>query len=422
MLMQTHGALAGTVAAPISKSDLHRLLIAAALCPPGEPTVIQGLTLSQDIEATAGILRALGAQVEFSENETRITPPSSRSQASILADCGESGSTLRFLVPVLAALGCEATFVGRGRLGQRPMLPLTQQLRLHGVSVENDLLPLTIHGPLTGGEFTFAGDVSSQYITGLLYALPLLKEDSTIRLTSPLQSMGYVKMTLDVLGRFGIQAEELPDGWRIPGGQRYRSPGQLKAEGDWSGAAFWLCAGALGRQPLTVTGLRQDSLQGDRAVCRILSQMGARLCWEGDALTVTGAPLTAVEIDGSQIPDIVPILSVAAALAQGETRIINAQRLRIKESDRLAAMAAGLSALGAQIQETEDGLLLSGKAELRGGAEVDSFGDHRIAMCMAVASTRCAQPVSIRDPMCVAKSYPDFYEDFRRLGGSAHVL
>ena len=422
MLMQTHGTLGGRVAAPISKSDLHRLLIAAALCPSGETTTIQGLTLSQDMEATAGILRALGAQVVFGEDATVVTPPASLPAQPIQADCGESGSTLRFLVPVLAVLGCTATFVGHGRLGQRPMLPLTSQLRQHGVAVENDLLPVSICGALSGGEFTFSGDVSSQYITGLLYALPLQPQDSTIRLTSSLQSMGYVKMTLDVLSRFGIQVEEREDGWFVPGGQRYHSPGCLCAEGDWSGAAFWLCAGALGQKPLTVTGLRADSLQGDRAVCDILSQMGAQLHWEGDALTVTGQPLHGVTIDGSQIPDIVPILSVAAALAQGETRIINAQRLRIKESDRLYAMASGLSALGADIQETEDGLLLHGKPELCGGAEVDSFGDHRIAMCMAVASTRCQQPVRIQNPLCVAKSYPQFYDDFKQLGGIAHVL
>lgn len=419
-----HGALNGTVSAPVSKSDLHRLIIACALsC--GE-SLIHHYTLSQDIQATANVIGALGASVRF-ENDCTIVdgifPSTESAQSEILCDCNESGSTLRFLVPVCAALGCRAVFTGHGRLSQRPMEPLCSQLAAHGVSLQlpenGDSLPLHISGKLRGGDFFFSGDISSQYITGLLFALPLLEEDSRILLTSPLQSKGYVEMTLQLLKQFGIRILPLENGWQVFGRQSYCPPKQLTAQGDWSNAAFWLCAGAISKTSasIRVTGMDMDSLQGDREVCQILQRMGAKMNIASDFIEVFPSQLHGTTIDAAQIPDIIPILSVAAAAAQGQTTIVNAGRLRIKESDRLHAICHNLTTLGAQVTEGTDSLVVCGTGSLNGGT-VDSFNDHRISMSMAVASLLCEQPVTILDPMCVNKSYPDFFEQFERLGGS----
>lgn len=411
------GKLSGTVRAPSSKSDLHRLLLAAALCF-GQRCRILDYQSNDDIEATASILEAAGASLS-QEGDGLVLEGFGALRQDFVADCRESGSTLRFLLPVLGALGLRCRFVGRGRLPQRPLTPLVEELRAHGLVLSGDSLPLEISGQLQPGDYAFPGNISSQYITGLLFALPLLPGDSTLRLTSPLESKGYVELTLSVLRRFGIQVEQpSEDCYHIPGGQRYRSPGELRAQGDWSGAAFWLVAGALSG-PITVEGLQPDSLQGDRAVCDVLAAMGAKVTWEKGALTVSPAPLRAVTIDASQIPDLVPPLAVAVAFAQGESCIINAGRLRLKESDRLAAVAKDLRALGAPVEEGPDFLRIQRNKKLRGGV-VESFGDHRLAMAMAIASLGCEEPVTILGPGCVKKSYPAFYQDFEHLGGVVH--
>lgn len=421
MKMNVTGTLNGVVAAPISKSDLHRLLIAAALCF-GQTTTIHGYTMSEDIAATAGVLQAAGAKITFYDSSNTITVAgiSPSFPCPVLADCRESGSTLRFLVPVLSALGFSSHFTGQGRLPQRPMTPLIGQLQGHGVVFSQEILPFTTTGQLQSGSYTFSGDVSSQYITGLLFALPLLAGDSTISLISPLQSQGYVDLTLSVLRRFGICVTVTGNVFHIPGSQRYATPGSLNAEGDWSNGAFWLTAGALGC-PIAVEGLSLSSLQGDKEICAVLSRMGAGFSWENGRVKVHGGALRATTIDAAQIPDIIPVLAVAAAVAQGTTHIVNAGRLRIKESDRLAAMAGCLSRIGADVEEGPDSLTIHGKAQLQGGA-VSSYNDHRIAMSMAVAALKCRGPVVIDQPMCVAKSYPNFYEEYKRLGGHANVV
>ena len=421
-----NGNLSGQVCCPISKSELHRLILACSLsqgC-----SIIKGCTLSDDIRATASVMKTLGAKITFEENAIYIQGISQEniSKEILQCPCGESGSTLRFLVPLCGALSRPSCFTGQGRLAQRPMKPLLEQLRLHGLSLSHpengDTLPLTLSGNLKAGTYHFPGNVSSQYITGLLFALPLLSGNSQILLTSPLESLSYVNMTLDVLKRFGISIHAIENGWEIPGNQQYRSPGTLTANGDWSAAAFWLCAGALSKSgSITITGIDPHSLQGDCAVCSVLEQMGAKLISQENSVTVFPGNLHGITIDGSQIPDIIPILSVAAAFAQGETRIKNAGRLRIKESDRLHAMYENLTSLGADVQELPDGFIIHGKKQLEGGS-VSSYNDHRIAMSMAVASLRCRQPVLLRSPLCVAKSYPEFYQDFKKLGGNIHVI
>lgn len=418
MHYSVHGSLQGSVTAPISKSDLHRLIIAAGLCP-GEKTVIRHYTMNDDILATASIMKAAGASVQFYDDYIEIWGIKTI-KTDFVADCCESGSTLRFLLPVLSALGSKCYFSGQGRLPQRPLTPLINEMTAHGVQFSAETLPFHICGTLNSGCFTFPGNISSQYITGLLMALPLCSGDSKIILTSPLESQGYVNMTLSVLRRFGITIQVVtPQEFHIPGGQHYQSPCELTAEGDWSSAAFWLCAGAL-CGPVTVNGIQCDSLQGDKTVCNILEQMGADIYYTPDSVTVRSGQLHGITIDGSQIPDIIPVLSVVAACAVGETQIINAGRLRLKESDRLSSICNVLNRLGASVVEEKDGLLIRG-GFLEGGT-VDSFNDHRIAMSAAVASLRCELPVIIENPSCVSKSYPNFYEEFIRLGGIVHGI
>ena len=376
--------LKGTITPPPSKSQAHRLIIANELA--GGGGSIANLVLSQDIEATRRCMAALR------------TP----GEELPLLDCGESGSTLRFLIPVALVLRGGGLFTGRGRLMERPQKPYFDLFDEKGIAYRQEDGVLTVQGRLTPGTFALPGDVSSQFVTGLLYALPLLEGDSRITLTTPLESRGYVDMTLEALERFGIRAE-CPDGrtLRVPGGQTYR-PCRAAVESDYSQAAFYYAANGLGGQ-VEILGLNPRSAQGDRCIVPYHMQ----LCGPGE-----------VELDVSQCPDLVPPLAAHAALRQGITRIVNAARLRIKESDRLTAVTQVLTALGADVVEGADRLTITGQPEgLAGGVTVDSHNDHRIAMMAAIAATRCAAPVTIIGAECVAKSYPDFWEDYERLGG-----
>lgn len=321
-------------------------------------------------------------------------------------DCGESGSTLRFLLPLAARLpqGSVACFRGGGRLPERPNTALTEAMRLHGATVSADYLPIEVSGPLKSGEYVLPGNVSSQFVTGLLMTLPALEGDSSIRFTTPVESAGYIDMTVSALNAFHVRVAQRSDGYDIPGGQIFHSPGVAYAEGDWSNAAFFLAARALGSE-VRVDGLNGDSVQGDRAIAEILRRMSA-----------PDGSLTAQRVDASGIPDLVPILAVVATQAAGVTEFVHAGRLRIKECDRLNAMRVCLNALGGEVEEKEDGLLVRGGRPLSGG-EVDSFGDHRIVMSMAIAATVASGPVVIRRAEAVAKSYPAFFEDFQALGG-----
>lgn len=393
------GRLAGRVTAPPSKSDAHRLLICAALA--DRPTRIRLDAGNRDIDATAECLRALGAGIEREGGCLRVSPIEARPAAARM-DCGESGSTLRFLLPVAAALGIEARFTGRGRLPERPNRVLTDALRVHGAQIDADLLPMTVVGPIESGRWELPGNVSSQYITGLLLALPLLKGDSGIALTTVLESAPYVDMTLRALDRFGIAVEPTEGGWRVPGAQHYSSPGEAAVEGDWSSAAFWLAANALGGD-VCVDGLSEDSPQGDRAVTRLLGQG---------------------QIDASGVPDLVPALAVAAASLNQATVITGAARLRLKESDRLQTVADMLSALGHGVVIVSDGLVIRGgdpapcDADIR---TVDGANDHRIVMAAAVAAAFADRPVRILGAEAVEKSYPGFFRDFEALGGMIDV-
>ena len=408
----------GTLTPPPSKSAAHRLLIAAALAGEGR---VRGLSLSADMEATLRAVRGLGVSVRLDGDAACFAPaPPSSSPSPLPVDCGESGSTLRFLIPLYAVRGIPAVFTGHGRLPERPLGVYADCLPPHGVTLSAASgLPLTVTGRLTGGDFALPGDVSSQFITGLLFALPLCREDSRIRLTTPLESAGYVDMTLQVLRQAGIRVEPLEDGWFIPGSQTYR-PLDTAVESDWSQAAFLLAAGALGGE-VTLTGLNPASAQGDREALSLFRRFGAAVEEAPGRIVCRKAPLHGIDIDAAQIPDLVPVLAVTAALADGVTHITGAARLRLKESDRLAAVADGIRRLGGRVEESPDSLTISGVSRLAGG-RAEGYNDHRIVMALSMAALGCEAPVTVTDAQSVAKSWPAFFEDYRAIGGTAHVI
>ena len=409
--------LTGTIEAMPSKSHAHRLLIARKLSELQGHELEGGVEIpafSDDIEATMACLRQLDKNTPYLE-------------------CKESGSTLRFLLPVVMALKDSATFLGTGRLPDRPLSPLKEEMERHGCSFRMGSNKNTdrfkeicsVSGRLKAGDYILAGNVSSQFITGLLFALPLLEEDSTISLTTNLESAGYVDMTLDVLRSFNIEINvTTTDGgflkYEIPGNQEYREKPGIALDGDWSNAAFWLAAGALSGD-ITVTGLRLESSQWDKEILSILVQMGADLDIQPQvdgtvSIRSKASILKGTDIDVAQTPDVTPILAVLMSFAEGTSMITHAERLQFKESNRLKAIYSVLYNLDADISYGGDWLSFTGKAFLEGG-NVDSYGDHRIAMSAAVASCLCREPVFLSNPIAVTKSYPDFYKDFAALGG-----
>lgn len=381
------GMLRGTVIPPASKSMAHRCLIAAFLA--GGENRIENLGASHDVLVTLQCLDTL--------KKCRDPLP--------LLDCGESGSTLRFFIPIALVLRGGARFTGRGRLMERPQDPYYSIFQKKGIHYALRDHILTVQGRLEPGEYELPGNVSSQFVTGLLYALSLLSGDSFLRLTSPLESRAYVDMTIDVLARFGVQIREDMQGFSIPGSQRYQ-PQDLVVEADWSHAGFWYAAKALGNE-ISVEGLNFRSFQGDKMILQAFQQ----LTQPGD-----------VVLDVSQCPDLVPPLAAMAAVRHGITCLVNAGRLRIKESDRLTSIATVLNAMGAQVEEYPDSLRITGQKALSGGVSVDCFNDHRIAMMAGIAATRCSAPVVLRGADCVKKSYPEFWEHYCALGGRIEVF
>jgi 3-phosphoshikimate 1-carboxyvinyltransferase len=467
------GRIGGEIAAIPSKSHAHRLLICAAFA--DAPTAIGCAGTSEDIEATARCVSALGARVGRDGAGFTVAPGRADREATgggdtgagfavapgnvggeetgarvrdgagvtvapgragggaagagvdvalgcagggetgvgvdiapgnagdwATLDCGESGSTYRFLLPVAAALGVRTRFLLSGRLPERPMDALFQAMEAHGVTIGGKgTAVVTCEGRLTGGQFLLPGGVSSQFISGLLMAAPLTGAAVEINLTGTLESRGYVEITRAAMRAFGVQTQFEGNCLRVPGGQRYVSPGRIETEGDWSNAAFFLCAAAAGETHVEMRGLRADSPQGDRAIAGIIERFGQ-------------AP-RGIEIDLSDIPDLAPAIAVLGAAAAGETRLYNAGRLRMKESDRIASIVGTLSTLGADITAEGDEILIRGGRRLIGG-RVDAAGDHRIAMMAAVCAVIADAPIEITNAEAVNKSYPAFFEDLRALG------
>ena len=407
----------GEVGAIASKSELHRALIAASLCEGQTEILFRGL--SEDILATVSSLSALGAEIQMTLGGCTVRYAKKPEKATL--DVGESGSTLRFLLPVAAAMGVDATFLGRGRLGKRPIAPLTLQLEAHGAKIIGSELPLRVGAGLRAGRFELSGNISSQFVTGLLLAMPLLGTEASLALTTPLESAAYVDVTRSVLSAFGVTFDVGEGEYRLVPGSAYRSPGRYTVEGDWSNAAFHLVSGAIGGD-VSVSGLSEGSLQADRAVLDALRLAGATPRLENRTVRVAAPErLSAFDFDVSGCPDLFPILCVLAAACEGESHLFGGARLRYKESDRIASTEAMLRALGASVFATEDGMTVLGGRRLSGGV-IDGAGDHRIVMAGAVARSLCGGDVIICGADAVSKSYPAFFDDFASLKGESYEI
>ena len=435
MVVYKAGFSGGHITVPPSKSAAHRALLCAALS--GEKMKVFNIDRSKDMEAMLGALRALGVSAEYNENARCVafgggSPKPGTGQE---IDCIESGNTLRFVTPVAAAFGGEWRFTGSGRLPERPMSVYQEALPEHGVSYQTENpeagnnLPLRLSGRLTPGIYRVLGNISSQFISGFLFALPLLPGDSEIIVTSPLESKGYIDLTLSVLKGFGIHIIETPTGWNVPGNQTYTAKDYI-VEGDWSQAAFFLSMAALSTSGETVYlhGLDKNSVQGDKACVSCFESFGLQTRWEGDVLAAWNpngdkpfGGLHGTVVDASQINDLVPALAVCGALSKGETRIVHAERLRLKESDRLAAMAEAINKLGGSAKETADGLIIQGVEQFQGGI-AEGKNDHRVVMALAAGALRCKNDLTVTDEQSIQKTYPGFFDDFRKLGGIANVI
>lgn len=394
--------LNGEVLVPSSKSEAHRLIICAALS--RGRCVISNVFMSQDIKATIGAVTALGAKVEIEGNTLSVNGIENIPEEATI-DCCESGSTLRFLIPVAAALGVKTTFIGKGKLPERPITPYLTELTKNGVVFDyNNTMPFTVSGKLTSGVFEVRGDISSQFITGLLLALSRASGESEIILTSKLESKPYADMTVNCLERFGVRVIETVRGYKISGCEALK-PCDCEVEGDYSQAAFFVVANVLGSS-IKLSGLNEKSLQGDMKIVEICRKIVYNNKDKPKAFTA----------DCSDIPDLVPILTVLACMCDGQTVLSNVQRLRIKESDRLQAISDCINTLGGDVRCFDDRLVINGVDGLHGG-KISSYNDHRIAMAAAIATTVADGEVIIEDAQCVKKSYPHFFEDYKKLGG-----
>ena len=414
----TPSVLGGKIRAISSKSVMHRILICASLSE--KPTKIRCNVISKDIASTVNCLKSMGTDILVNDDIITVIPKPFNKKANL--DCGESGSTLRFLMPLVSALGMDCTFSGSQRLFERPISPLKEEMEKKGVTFhKGSISSFVLTGNLQSGDYEIGGNVSSQFISGLLMALPILNGDSRIKIIPPFESKPYVDITISNLKKFGIEIEEKENTYIIKGNQKFVSPEEVTVEGDWSNASFFLCAGALSEKGVTVTDLDINSPQGDKKILDILSLMGADVNWDQNEITVKKNRLDSVTVDASDIPDLVPIICVVSSACKGETRIINAGRLRTKESDRIKSVVEMINSVGGFAEEIDNGIIIKGKSGLQGGL-VNGYNDHRIVMSASILSTLCKSNLEITDNKAVEKSYPNFFADFSKTGGVANVL
>ncbi len=396
----TPSPLCGKVEAPASKSVAHRALICAALS--DRATQINCSTTSADIEATADCLRQLGAKITKTDTGFLVEPITDSTENAVL-NCGESGSTLRFMLPVAASLGKAVSLYGSGRLPERPIGELCNALRSHGCSTSGDTIPLTVSGKLEAGDYAIDGSVSSQFISGLLLSMPQTHAESTVTIIGDIQSKPYIDMTLSVLSDFSIRTEFKKNQITIFQNEGFISPEKYTVEGDWSNGAFFICADAIDGNNVKCLNLTDNSIQGDKAVAEIVKKYGSD-----------------IRIDVGNIPDLVPVLAVTACFFKATTVFYNAARLKIKESDRLLSTLKLITNLGGCAEATDDTLTVYGTGKLNGGT-VDSFNDHRIVMAATIAAAACENETVINGCEAVNKSYPTFFEEYKKLGGRVTI-
>lgn len=408
--------LGGVVTAPPSKSLSHRVMIAAAL---GEgESVIEGMKESVDIRATKTCLETLGAQIDLKEQTMTVKgcgKPTELKDTTMF--CEESGSTLRFMIPIAALSGQFVSFEGKGKLKTRPIDPYFDIFEKSDISFDYDnALPLKIRGALKAGVYDLPGHISSQFVTGLLMSLPLLEGSSRINMTTKLESRDYVDLTIDVMETFGVRVKNNNyESFEVDGNQKY-VPRKVHVEGDYSQMAFWAVAGTIGSSPLTIENATQNSNQGDARIFEIIEKMGGRVDYGENSITVYPSKTNNISINVSEIPDLVPILAVLGSMSSGQMLIHGGERVRLKESDRLKAIATELNKVGGNVEETPDGLIVHGVKSLSGGT-VEGWNDHRIVMAMAVAASRCSGTLVIDGWKAINKSYPEFFKDYQNLGG-----
>lgn len=395
----TPAVLSGSVDAPASKSMAHRALICAALSTSATDIICS--TTSVDIEATAQCLKSLGAEITKTETGFFVEPIKNTTENAEL-NCCESGSTLRFMLPVAAAIGKGVLLDGTGRLPERPIGELCKAICAHGCLTEGEKLPLKVSGKLMPGTYEIDGSVSSQFISGLLLALPVTHEESTIIIKGDIQSKPYIEMTLQVLRDFGVETDFIGSIIKIRPNNGYITPKNYTVEGDWSNGAFFICADLIGGNNVKCFNLTDKSIQGDKAVAEIAKLFAQK---EQD-----------LHIDVGNIPDLVPVLAATASFRTGKTIFFNAARLKIKESDRIVSTAQMVNSLGGNAEPGNDTLTINGLGKLTGGT-VDSFNDHRIVMAAAIAASACEKETTILGCEAVNKSYPTFFEEYRKLGG-----
>ena len=411
----------GTVTVPSSKSMSHRAVICACLAN-GESTLFN-VSHSNDIDASVTGMELLGAQLRKTQNQLLVKGSTAFPKEKITFDCNESGSTLRFLIPLCSVLCGKGKFTGRGRLLARPQSVYQDIFDKQGLFFRHLPEEIELSGRLSPGEYILRGDVSSQFVTGLLFALPLLNGDSTIRVIPPFESRSYVEMTLQVMDKFGVQASFAEENvLHIPGGQAYHGI-SFQIEGDYSQAAFFAVLGSIGGS-ITCCGLPAITKQGDRVITDILNAYGAGIEKRPDGLRFEKRRLVGTAVDLSDCPDLGPVLMTLGAFSEGETRIENAGRLRLKESDRIFAMEEELSHLGVAVRSTPDTVTIKGGSakERKTEVTVDCHKDHRIAMSLAVFAACSAAPVVLNGAECVQKSYPLFFEDLKRAGVTLEIL
>ncbi len=413
--------LKGTLPIIPSKSYSHRAIIAASLAK--GVSVIKNVLYSEDIKRTIEACQAFGAKIKCCDDYLEIEGASGVKRVEACINAGESGSTIRFMIPILLTTPEEMTFIGMNHLVKRPLDIYFDIFNQQGITFSKgeNYLPLTTKGGLKSGVFNIPGDVSSQFITGLLFALPLLEGESIINIVGKLESKAYIDLTLDILSRFGIKIENREYASFIVKGRQEYNASDYTIEGDYSQAAFFLAMGALGND-VKLACMNLNSLQGDRKVLEDIKALNGIICYEDELLFAKADELKGNVIDFAQSPDLGPVLSVLAAVSKGETEFINAQRLRIKECDRISCMRTELNKLGAKVSESEAEMYFEGVKGLDGSLHLDCHNDHRIAMSLAVASTVCQNNLLLKGAECVKKSYPHFWSDFKKIGGDFDVF
>ena len=410
--------LKGEIKAPPSKSLSHRALICASLAK-GEST-ITNIAYSEDILATISALELLGAKFEKHDNKLIVKGTRRIKTPNKAINCNESGSTLRFLIPIFSLTNKEILFTGSKSLIKRPQSIYKEIFKKDGNTFKLKDNNIMVNGSVKAREYLLKGNVSSQFFTGLMFSLPLLEEDSTIIVDGTLESKGYIDLTIRTLEEFGIEILELENGYFIKGNQSYE-PRNFKIEGDYSQAAFYLVGGVLNGL-IKVSDLEHESFQGDKAIIDVIKSMRGKVIYMENGFITESSPTIGTTIDLSDFPDLGPIIALLGSLSEGKTRITNASRLRIKESDRIESTVRTLKALGANISSTKDEIIIKGKTALKGGVTVDSFNDHRIAMMVSIAASLSKEKVILTNANAVSKSYPNFFEDYISVGGQLNTI